>query len=86
VPRLVVGAIIVDSLTRPTRVLAARRSRPPEVAGRWELYFAAISSGTPTPRDDHDQVQTLDAESLTNLDWLPADAAALPAVVTLLTG
>lgn len=36
-PQLVVGAIIVDRLDRPSSVLAARRTRPPALAGRWEL-------------------------------------------------
>ena len=36
-PALVVAAAIVDSLTAPTRTLCARRSAPPELAGRWEL-------------------------------------------------
>lgn len=35
--RLVVAAAIVDSLERPTRLLAARRSRPAAIAGRWEF-------------------------------------------------
>jgi len=35
--RLVVGAAIVDSLENPTRLLAARRSAPPALVGRWEL-------------------------------------------------
>jgi 8-oxo-dGTP diphosphatase len=35
--RLVVATAIVDSLHRPTRLLAARRSRPAELAGRWEF-------------------------------------------------
>ncbi len=34
---LVVGAAIVDDLDRPTRLLAARRSAPTALAGRWEL-------------------------------------------------
>lgn len=36
-PRLVVGAVIVDPLERPGAVLAARRTRPPELAGMWEF-------------------------------------------------
>lgn len=32
-----VGAAIVDDLHAPTRLLAARRSAPPALAGRWEL-------------------------------------------------
>jgi 8-oxo-dGTP diphosphatase len=35
--RLVVAAAIVDDLSQPTRLLAARRSRPAELAGRWEF-------------------------------------------------
>ena len=44
-PRLVVGAILVDQLTRPSRVLAARRSRPPALAGRWELPGGKVEPG-----------------------------------------
>ena len=36
-PRLVVGAAIVDDLDRPTTLLSARRTEPPELAGGWEL-------------------------------------------------
>lgn len=35
--QLVVAAVLVDDLVRPTRALAARRTRPLELAGRWEL-------------------------------------------------
>ncbi|GAA4729714.1 (deoxy)nucleoside triphosphate pyrophosphohydrolase [Isoptericola chiayiensis] len=35
--RLVVAAAIVDTLERPGRLLAARRSRPEAIAGRWEF-------------------------------------------------
>ncbi|MCK0116097.1 8-oxo-dGTP diphosphatase [Isoptericola sp. CG 20/1183] len=35
--RLVVAAAIVDSLDRPARLLAARRSQPAELARRWEF-------------------------------------------------
>ena len=44
-PRLVVGAIIVDRLDRPSQVLAARRSRPPVLAGRWELPGGKVEDG-----------------------------------------
>ncbi|MBV9832163.1 MAG: (deoxy)nucleoside triphosphate pyrophosphohydrolase [Marmoricola sp.] len=43
--RLVVGAIIVDSLTRPTRLLAARRSRPAALAGMWEFPGGKVEPG-----------------------------------------
>jgi 8-oxo-dGTP diphosphatase len=34
---LVVGAALVDDLAAPRLLLAARRSTPPSLAGRWEL-------------------------------------------------
>ena len=44
-PRLVVAAVIVDDLVRPTRVLAARRTGPPELAGRWEFPGGNVEHG-----------------------------------------
>jgi 8-oxo-dGTP diphosphatase len=43
--RLVVAAAIMDDLERPTRLLAARRSRPAEVAGRWEFPGGKVDAG-----------------------------------------
>ena len=40
-----VGAVIVDRLERPSRVLAARRTRPPELAGQWELPGGKVEPG-----------------------------------------
>jgi 8-oxo-dGTP diphosphatase len=34
---LVVAAVLVDSLEAPTRLLAARRTGPPRLAGGWEF-------------------------------------------------
>ena len=42
---LVVGAAIVDDLGRPTRLLAARRSAPAALAGRWELPGGKVEAG-----------------------------------------
>lgn len=47
---LVVGAAILDDLTRPTRLLAARRTAPPRLAGGWEL-----PGGKVDPGEDPDQ-------------------------------
>ena len=44
-PRLVVGAVIVDRLAAPTRVLAARRTSPAELAGRWEFPGGKVEVG-----------------------------------------
>ncbi|HVK35312.1 MAG TPA: (deoxy)nucleoside triphosphate pyrophosphohydrolase [Microlunatus sp.] len=44
-PRLVVAAAIVDDLVRPTRVLAARRTGPAELAGRWEFPGGKVEHG-----------------------------------------
>ncbi|WP_325027405.1 (deoxy)nucleoside triphosphate pyrophosphohydrolase [Janibacter massiliensis] len=42
---LVVGAAIVDDLDRPTRLLAARRTAPEALAGRWELPGGKVEPG-----------------------------------------
>jgi 8-oxo-dGTP diphosphatase len=43
--RLVVGAAIVDSLARPSRLLAARRTEPAALAGGWELPGGKVDPG-----------------------------------------
>ncbi|WP_432564585.1 (deoxy)nucleoside triphosphate pyrophosphohydrolase [Kineococcus sp. SYSU DK003] len=43
--RLVVGAAIVDDLESPTRLLAARRSAPAALAGKWELPGGKVEPG-----------------------------------------
>ncbi|MFD6178699.1 MULTISPECIES: (deoxy)nucleoside triphosphate pyrophosphohydrolase [unclassified Isoptericola] len=43
--RLVVAAAIVDDLDRPARLLAARRSRPAHLVGRWEFPGGKVDPG-----------------------------------------
>lgn len=42
---LVVGAVVVDDLERPSRLLAARRSSPPALAGGWEFPGGKVETG-----------------------------------------
>ncbi|GAB3751791.1 NUDIX domain-containing protein [Microlunatus parietis] len=44
-PGLVVAAAILDDPVRPRRLLAARRSRPAELAGRWEFPGGKVEPG-----------------------------------------
>lgn len=43
--RLVVGAALVDDLEHPTRLLAARRTQPSDLAGGWELPGGKVDAG-----------------------------------------
>jgi 8-oxo-dGTP diphosphatase len=42
---LVVAAVIVDDLTHPTRLLAARRAAPRALAGGWEFPGGKVEPG-----------------------------------------
>jgi 8-oxo-dGTP diphosphatase len=42
---LVVAAVIVDDLTEPTRLLAARRTEPHALAGGWEFPGGKVEPG-----------------------------------------
>jgi len=43
--QLVVGAVIVDSLANPRRVLGTRRTRPAALRGRWEFPGGKVEQG-----------------------------------------
>ncbi len=43
--RAVVGAAIVDDLDHPTRLLSARRTEPPALAGGWEFAGGKVDPG-----------------------------------------
>lgn len=130
----IVAAAIVDSLSKPTRLLTARRTAPVAVAGMWEfpggkielgescqeavhreiteelgvsielgseifgpleqgwqlnenaamrVWFAEITSGSPEPLEDHDQLRWVDLnlEDLEALSWIPADLPIVRAVL-----
>lgn len=47
---MIVAAALVDSLSSPTRFLAAQRSYPPELAGMWELPGGKVEPGE-SPED-----------------------------------
>ena len=42
---LVVAAVIVDDLVHPARILAARRTEPPALAGGWEFPGGKVEPG-----------------------------------------
>lgn len=41
----IVGAAVVDALDRPTRLLVARRTAPPQFAGMWEFPGGKVEPG-----------------------------------------
>ena len=52
----VVGAAIVDDMGSPTRLLAARRTEPPALAGGWELPGGKVDPGESTVQALHREV------------------------------
>lgn len=43
--RQIVGAALVDSLARPSQLLVARRTAPPQFAGMWEFPGGKVEPG-----------------------------------------
>ena len=52
--------VVATALVRDGRVLAARRTRPPELAGRWELPGGGVEAGESEPdavaRECHEEL------------------------------
>lgn len=48
--KLIVGGAVVDSLKQPVKLLAARRSAPPEFSGMWEFPGGKVEPGE-TPQE-----------------------------------
>ncbi|NYG06267.1 8-oxo-dGTP diphosphatase [Phycicoccus badiiscoriae] len=53
----VVGAAVLDSLVRPTRLLAARRTEPPALAGGWEMPGGKVDPGETPEQALHREVR-----------------------------
>lgn len=61
--RLIAAAAIVDDLASPTRLLAARRSYPTEMAGLWELPGGKVEPGESLSAAIHREIrEELDVE------------------------
>lgn len=77
--QLVVGGVLVDRLDAPTRVLAARRSRPPALAGQWELPGGKVEPGeTPEQALHRELEEELGVRVRLGVELVPDEGVAWP--------
>ena len=70
--RHVVAAAIVDDLERPTRLLAARRTEPPALAGGWEFPGGKVEPGETPEAALHREIREELGVSVRTGRWLAA--------------
>jgi 8-oxo-dGTP diphosphatase len=63
-----IGPVLGRTSINPTTTLA--------------IYLCTHFTGVPTLGDDHDELRWVDADNLTNLNWLEPDRLLLPVVIT----
>jgi 8-oxo-dGTP diphosphatase len=77
--RLVVGGAIVDDLSAPTLLLAARRTRPPALAGYWELPGGKVEPGEDAPAALLREIaEELNVEVALGAEVVPVDGGSWP--------
>ena len=77
--RTVVAAAVLDDLTAPTRLLAARRRTPMSLAGRWEFPGGKVDQGETDEQALHREIREELGVTITTGDEVvgPEDGAWL---------